>query len=93
MIDTAAGLEVIKHIPPTISRTLVSIYIDLSHKNKQIIATYLEKINQYSHLLQTIDLPPIDIYKGYMSFWWPSLKYMAPFIYLPLHSNLLQKLH
>ena len=67
--------------------------IDPSHTNDQILEIYDVKLNHCAHALQTIHLAPSEIFKGFLSFWWPSLKYMAPFANIHLHSNILQPLY
>jgi len=68
-VETSYRVEPITHIPPTQSRTLVGVYIDLSYSNKKIIAIYNKKIRQYIHTLQIYNLSPMEVYKGYFYFW------------------------
>ena len=52
-----------------------------------------DKCQCYITRLNASFLPPVDIIKGFYSYWWPSLRYSTPISNLPLPSNILQKLY
>jgi len=72
---------------------VIEVCIDPSHINDQILQIYEEKLNQYAHAPQTIHLAPSEIFKAFLSFWWPSLKYIVLFANIHLHLNILQPLY
>ena len=69
--------EEVEYISSFKQKSLVGVSIIPYHSSNAIKTLCKEKITQYYHTIQTSNLSATDTFKGYMSFWWPSLKYLV----------------
>ena len=89
MIKEANTRVPIKYLAPQESRMLIGIEVVPSHDPLAIVLIFQEKINQYCDRLHTSPLSPTKILASYNSYWWPSLKYIAPLLSLLCSGSIL----
>ena len=61
--------QLLPYLPSQQSRTLVGISTNPANNNSSIYLLFQTKLNQYITVMQTIDLLPSEIWKGYLCFW------------------------
>ena len=75
------------------TRVLADVSINPSNDNSSIIENFQDKLSQYTNSLISSNLSPSKMIIGYNTFWWPSIKFIAPTLTLDPLNNLLQKFY
>ena len=75
------------------TRKLVDAAINPSNSTKDVIFDFQAKVAQLTFKLPQLPLSHQQILFGYKVYWWPSIRYMAPNLTLPLSGNVLRPLH
>ena len=81
--------EPIPYLPPSTPCTLVGVTVTPNHSNSAVLETFQRKIAKYCTRIVLCPLPLQDVLKGYLLFWWPLLKYMAPILSLDFIQSIL----
>jgi len=76
--------EEVEYISSFKQKSLVGVSIIPYHSSNATKTLCKEKITQYYHTIQTSNLSATDTFKSYMSFWWPSLKYLVLLLSFPI---------
>ena len=83
----------ILYLSPLVIRDLVRVSTNPLNNNRDITREFQNKLNTYKASLISSKLSPMEIMKGYLAFWWPSIKFMAPALTLDLNDDILRSFY